>query len=56
MMPFPVGGYELNKEDHILALQEDETKIREALRSHFDIDTAQLAWDVSLEVLQLNED
>ena len=30
---FPVGGYELNKEDHILALQEDETIITEALRS-----------------------
>ena len=30
----PVGGYELNKEDHILALQEDETIITEALRSH----------------------
>ena len=31
---FSVGGYELNKEDHILALQEDEPIITEALRSH----------------------
>ncbi len=34
MVPFPVGGYELNKEDHILALQEDEPIITEALKSH----------------------
>lgn len=27
-------GYELSKEDHILALKEDETLLNEALKSH----------------------
>lgn len=35
-------GYELNQQDHILALQTDQEIIESALRSHWDVDFSTL--------------